>query len=412
MKDKKALFIVLDGIGGRPTDSERKTCLQKAETPNLDKLSEEGISGMLHPLGRGVVPGSDTSHLALFGYDPKEVYDGRGVFEASGIGMDVEEGDVCFRTNFATMNENHVLQDRRAGRIQEGQEKLTREIEEMKLDYDVEFQFRASTEHRGALVLKGENLSGNITDTDPHETNIKLTPARAEDKGGAAKRTAQIANQITERSYEILKDAYYNVQRKEDGKMPANVLLLRGAAQKRELEDFKEKYGIEGAAVAGGALYLGVAREIGLEAEKPEGATGGQNTDLENKIEKTVEKLQQNDFVFLHIKGMDNAGHDGKAEEKTDFIEKVDEAIGKLKDKIDWDGTHLCLTGDHSTPPSAEGHTSDPVPIIYCGEAVRKDKVKKFDEISCADGGLGHMEGQDVLKTLFGYNNWLDKYGS
>ena len=128
----KALMIIADGLAGRPTDYKGKTCLEAANTPNIDELARRGLTGLLDPIKPGVRPGSDTSHLSIFGYDPEKVYTGRGVFEALGIGMDVKEGDVGFRTNFATVNENFVLQDRRAGRILSGQKELEKALQSLK----------------------------------------------------------------------------------------------------------------------------------------------------------------------------------------------------------------------------------------------------------------------------------------
>ena len=119
----KAILIIADGLGGRPTDSDGKTCLEAALTPHLDELASRGALGLVDPIGPGIRPGSDTGHLSLLGYDPYEVYTGRGVYECLGIGMNVRPGDVCFRANFATAEptgEGFIVKDRRAGRIGHG----------------------------------------------------------------------------------------------------------------------------------------------------------------------------------------------------------------------------------------------------------------------------------------------------
>lgn len=91
--------------------------LQYIRTPNLDWFLEHGQGGLCDPVAPGVRPGSDTAHLSLLGYDPHEVYTGRGPFEALGIGMDIQPGDVALRCNFATVNSDLDVLDRRAGRI-------------------------------------------------------------------------------------------------------------------------------------------------------------------------------------------------------------------------------------------------------------------------------------------------------
>ena len=159
----KSILIIADGLGGRPTDQAGKTCLEAARKPNLDGLAAQGAVGLVDPIGPGIRPGSDTAHLSLLGYNPRELYTGRGVFECLGIGLDVQPGDICFRANFATVKESAgalLLVDRRAGRIESGQRELEAALDGMKLKTPgVDVAFRASTEHRGALLLRGSELS-------------------------------------------------------------------------------------------------------------------------------------------------------------------------------------------------------------------------------------------------------------
>ena len=121
---KKILLVICDGMGDRPCAKlGGLTPLQRAEAPFMASLAKNGMSGLMHTVGVGRVPGSDTAHLALLGYDPEKVYTGRGPFEAMGVGLTVRPGDVAFRCNFATV-ENGIVKDRRAGRIKTGTDKL------------------------------------------------------------------------------------------------------------------------------------------------------------------------------------------------------------------------------------------------------------------------------------------------
>ena len=173
----KGIIFVIDGMGDRPVkELGDKTPLENARTPAMDKMVEEGITGIMDTIRPGVRPGSDTAHLTLLGYDPYEVYTGRGPFEAAGINVEVKPGDIAFRCNFSTADENLIITDRRAGRIQSGTDKLAEVINnEVKLD-DVEVIFKESDGHRGVLVLRGNGLSDKITDADPkHEGNKPKT---------------------------------------------------------------------------------------------------------------------------------------------------------------------------------------------------------------------------------------------
>lgn len=406
-------MAICDGMGGRTTDYKGKTCLEAADTPNIDELAKRGAVGLLDPIEPGVRPGSDTSHLSLFGYNPEKFYTGRGYFEALGIGMEVEDGDISFRTNFGTVDENFVIQDRRAGRIQKGQQ----ELEEALKDLDpktsgVEIDFKASTEHRGALLIKGSNLSGDITDVDPHETGVKISGAEATDDKDSSQKTAEIVNEIVKQSYEIMNDLPINRKRRKEGKLPANILIPRGAAINPNLPSLKKRYGVEGIVIGAGALYIGVAKALGLEYKKAEGVTGGADSPIINKAKLAVEELKSDtDFAFVHMKGADSCAHDHDAEAKIRYIEKVDNVIGYFLDNLDWEKTHLAFTGDHTTPIVYGDHTSEPLPIVFNGANVIPDEVSQLDERTAHKGGIGRISGK-VAPILFGYSNWLKKFGA
>ena len=132
----------------------------------------------MDPITPGIRPGSDTSHLALFGYDPVQVYTGRGPFEAAGVGIPVKEGDIAFRGNFATVDSAARVTDRRAGRIRDGTDELAKALDGLDLGGGVRVLFRAGTEHRAALVLRGPGLSPHVSDPDPHDEGAKVLSAK------------------------------------------------------------------------------------------------------------------------------------------------------------------------------------------------------------------------------------------
>jgi len=413
---KKAILIIADGLGGRPTDVDGRTCLEAARTPQLDALTERGEIGLVDPIGPGIRPGSDTAHLSLLGYDPHRVYTGRGVFECLGAGLAVAERDVCFRANLATVEDEEGalrLVDRRAGRIETGQGALAEAINGIRLTGDVAFEFRATTQHRGALRLRATGLSSRIGETDPHEIGA-LVPACAvlDEQDEGARRTAAAIDELTRLSHEALRDLPINRQRIEAGELPANVLLVRGASIRPRIETIESIYGVRGAVISGGALYRGVGLAVGMQPIDVPGATGGLDTDLAAKAGAALKALETLDYVFLHVKGTDNAGHDGDASAKAAFIERIDrELIGPLVERLDWRRTHLAFTGDHTTPPGFGDHTAEPVPVLMVGPDVRCDASTAFGEREAAAGGLSRFSGM-VLPTLFNYNNWNPKFGS
>jgi 2,3-bisphosphoglycerate-independent phosphoglycerate mutase len=396
-KMAKAILLIIDGLGDLPTP---KTPLQAAKKPNLDRLAKEGITGMMSPVKRYLVPGSDVSHLNILGYDPTVFYNGRGPLEALGLGMGLKEGDVAFRANLATV-QNGKVADRRAGRIDTATASALSKALSMRIG-DVDFIFKNSSEHRGALIMRGPNLSSNISPTDAHEGE-QIPRCHPMDESAEAKRTAELADRYTKLAMERLSSAPENKGRK----LPANAILLRGAGQYSPAPSFYERYGMLAACVAGGALYRGVASLLGMDIILVAGATGDRNADIEAKAKAAVKALDSYDLVFMHIKMCDSFGHDGDFHGKVKAIEKIDKIIPILEKS----GACLVITADHSTPVSRKGHSGHEVPILVHG-GERKDDVRRFDEISCAQGGLGHIRGKDIVPLILNITGKAQKYGS
>ncbi len=398
----KGILIVCDGLGD--LREKGKTPLQAAKTPNMDRLAEHGACGLMHTIGRGIIPGSDTAHLQLFGYSTEKYYTGRGTFEALGVGIELEEGDVAFRCNFATVDEKMKILDRRAGRISTSfAKKLEQDFQNIEID-GAKVIFKASVEHRGALVLRGKGLSHKVGDTDPHSLT-RLLVSKPLEGTPEAKKTAKILNEFTKLSHEKLNSNPLN----EGRELPANILLSRGPGIFSKAPPMEEKFGIRSACVAGGALYKGVAKFVGMDILKVKGATGAKDTDLNSKADAVVSALNEYDFVFLHIKATDSFSHDGDFGGKKKFIEKIDsEVLPKLMET----GANIMITGDHTTPCRIGDHSSHPTPFLMNGELVRHDDIKKFDEFSCANGSLGHLFGKDVMNMMVSLMGKAHIYGA
>ena len=149
----KGIIMIIDGMADRPLEElGGKTPLEAAKTPNMDKMAELGVNGIMDSIRPGIRPGSDTAHLSILGYDPYQVYTGRGPFEAAGVGVEVMPGDIAFRCNFSTASDDGTITDRRAGRIREGTDQLTATLNTMELEDDVQVIFKESTGHRAVLV--------------------------------------------------------------------------------------------------------------------------------------------------------------------------------------------------------------------------------------------------------------------
>ena len=407
----KLLFIICDGLGDRPSPVlNNQTPLEAANTPNMDKLAEMGMNGLMDVIGPGVVPGSDTAHLALFGVDPFKYYSGRGPFEAAGIGLNVKKGDVAFRVNFATRNDDGIIIDRRAGRIKKGTHELAQLFNGMKID-DVEIIFKEGTEHRAALVLRGEGLSDKVSGNDPKKEGKKPYPFKPLDNSAESQKTVEILTKFIEKAVKLLSESDVNKKRIKVNLPPANYLLIRGAGKVPHLPNFEKEHGLKTACVAGGGLYKGVGRMLGMDIVEREGITGGLDTNLQVKFGLAEELLETHDFVFVHVKATDNLSHDGNAVGKKEFIEKIDKELYRfLPEKRD--DLVLFISGDHSSPCVFKDHSADPVPLIIYSPTCRRDHVKKFGERYSYQGILGRIQGKQLLNILLNEMKLLSKYGA
>jgi len=409
MEQLKILLFIFDGLGDRPvTELGHKTPLEAAPKPALDWFASNGVNGLLDPIAPGVRPGSDTSHLALLGYDPFEVYTGRGPFEAAGVGIEVRKGDIAFRGNFVTVDDANRIVDRRAGRIREGTAELAAALDGMKLGRVVA-HFRAGTDHRAALVLRGKGLSPNVGDTDPHEVGAEILEAKPTE--GKAKATAKAVNAFTREARERLEDHPVNRARVAKGEPPANGVVLRGAGIVPHLPSVAERYGLKAAGIAGVALIKGICRAVGIEVLDVRGATGGLDTDMIGKADAALRALGSHDFVLVNVKAADLCGHDGNASEKIRAIERIDGMMAHLKSQLPGDAV-IALTADHSTPVALKDHSGDPVPVTIFGDGVHVDDVSRFDERSAAKGGLGRIRGLDLMPILLSHANRAKKFGA
>jgi len=387
----KLVLVVFDGLGGLPDEKTGRTELESARHPNLDKFAEEGCSGLSTPISPGITPGSGPSHLALFGYDPFRYEIGRGLLDTLGIEFPLRPGDVAARGNLATIDENGLLTDRRAGRIAtEKTSQLCKLLDEIVID-GIKFFVRPVKEHRVSVVMRGAGLSDKINDTDPQKTGVKPLKALGQTGDGRSEFTAGVVNKFLE-----------VVGEKLAPHKPANYLLLRGFAEMITIPSFSEIYKVKAAAIAIYPMYRGLARLLGMDVlPLPE--------DVAAEFRILRENFSQYDFFFLHIKGTDSAGEDGDFARKVRVIEEADRYFSIFRELCP---DVLVVTGDHSTPAKLKGHSWHPVPVLISTEFSRTDLAKEFGERACLQGALGRIPMKELMSLAMAYALKLDKFGA
>jgi len=385
------VYLILDGLGGIQDAATGLTEMQAAATPNLDALAKRSSCGLLEIIGAGITPGSGPGHLALFGYDPLTYNIGRGVFSALGIGFPLQEGDVPARINFCTVDSQGAVTDRRAGRIDTASnEKLCAKLREgIKLE-GVSFFIETESEHRAVLVLRGKNLQGEITDTDPGRTEVKpLTASALTEK---SEKTASVIHQFLLQAQELLQSEH-----------PANMILLRGFDTYRPVPSIKQRFHLDGLCIAEYPMYKGVSRFLGMDVVD---STGGVKGLIHNFKEQFAPHHQ---FYFLHVKYPDKAGEDKNFQKKVKAIEEVDRFLPEI---LALNPDVLVITGDHSTPAAMGLHSWHPVPMMLHSKNARIDQIERFDELACIQGGLGMRHAVDLMGLSLAHAGRLKKFGA
>jgi len=387
--DSKIVLLVIDGLGGLPRPETGRTELETAHTPNLAELASKGTCGLIDPVSPGITPGSAPGHLALFGYDPVKYLVGRGILEALGIDFDLKKGDVAARGNFCTIDKKGLVTDRRAGRIStEENAKLCKKLSKIKL-VGAEVLVAPVKEHRFLLVLRGEGLTGDASDSDPEQVGVAPLNVVAHSPKG--KKTAKLANEFAARAKAALADSH-----------PANMVLLRGFSQHPNLPTMSEIFKLNPAAIAAYPMYRGLAKLVGMKLLNT-GAT------IEEEFDTLARHYTEHDFFFIHIKRTDSTGEDGNFDAKVQTLEEIDRFLPRI---TSLNPDVLIVTGDHSTPAMLKGHSWHPVPIVLYSKWCRADHVHEFGETACASGGLGRFPAVEVMPLAMANALKLTKFGA
>lgn len=387
----RIVLVVLDGLGGLPDPSNGKTELEMAATPHLDRIAAESALGLHQPVAPGVTPGSGPGHLALFGYDPLRWNIGRGVLSALGVGFELQEGDLATRLNFASMDADGRITDRRAGRPSdaENQRLVAKLREKVKAPKGTELFFESEKEHRAVMVLRGLGLRSELADTDPQETGVPPLPVKATTP--EARTSAELVQAVLDAGRQALAD-----------ERTANALLARGFAAYGRYPSMQERFKLKCLALAKYPMYRGVARLVGMDA-------GNMPESDEQSVELLERNFDQYDFHFIHFKAVDSRGEDGDFAAKAKAIEACDPLVGRieaLRPDV------LIVTGDHSTPSRMRAHSWHPVPVLIRSPWVRPNAQQTFGERSCRHGELGIFSTAHLMSLALAHASRLSKFGA
>ena len=411
---------MLDGVGDLPhPDLAGKTPLEAATTRNMDVLAKNGSMGQVISVGKGIAPESDIAVFNMLGYKFQHSdYAGRGVVEAIGIGIDFKDGDLALRGNFATLDNEGKIIDRRAGR------KIEREdVEEISKEIEKEIKFSnpnasvvvaPTVGHRVTVRLRDSKpLSSEISNTDPAYGRIdgmgiakavsdfmkieKCIPLEQTEDAASA---AILVNEFTEQSLEIMKKSDVNKQRSQKNKKLLNSILLRDAGNKYpNVKPINDLHSMNFSCIVDMPVEVGISNILKMKT-----FNAGGLTDYEGKASVAAQAMETENAIYVHLKGPDDFGHDGDAIGKMKNIEEIDKRFfGTLLDHIDVSKIAVMISADHSTPCIYKGHSDDPVPLLISGDMIANDDAQRFTEAEAKKGAIGLIEGAQVVKTAIDF---------
>lgn len=396
----KYVVILGDGMADETIARlDEKTPLEYACTPVMDELARMSEIGMVHTIPGGMSPGSDTANLSVMGYDPKVYYTGRSPLEALSIGVDMKADDVAIRCNLVTLSEEGDYEEKKI--IDHSSDEISTEdaqilLEAVRKELENEtYRFYLGTSYRHCLIW----AKGNVVElTPPHDILGQVI--------GSWLPADSVLGEMQKKSWEILSNHPLNLERKRQGKNPANSIWFWGAGTKPALSSFYEKYHKKGVMISAVDLLKGIAVGAGMDNITVEGANGGLHTNYEGKADAAVKALTQEgyDFAYIHVEAPDEMGHQGSVERKVQAIEYLDQrVIRPVKEGLDAAGTdyRMLVLPDHPTPIRVRTHTSDPVPYLLYDSTEKGDHSWVYNEKEAALSGVKLEEGWMLMEHLF-----------
>ncbi len=390
--DYRIIFLILDGMPDIYIKELEGTPLSAGSTPHLDQLAKDGASGLIFPTIEPHIPvGSGPAHFALLGYELNK-YPGRGPLEALGAGLTVPQGSIVIRINFATIDENNNVIDRRAGRIDSAHAlKLIDRLKKLKSEKFgfLDTEIHHTKGYRGILLLRGDKASADVTDSDPREVGKPILEVQPDSDDKTAQITANFLNWFVQAARKELS---------KDNLTDANAIVTRGVGAIKLYESFTDRYKFKKPIfISSYPLYKGVARFFRIDVAEP--AMRGKTLSIKDKFQTAANLMKEHDITILHVKDPDIAGEDGDYLRKKAIIEEIDSCIPLITERMTSDDT-LVITSDHSTPCAMKEHSGHPIPLLMKGPFVRVDSVEKFSELDCIHGSLGTFRAIELMNLI------------
>jgi 2,3-bisphosphoglycerate-independent phosphoglycerate mutase len=388
----KYAIIVPDGAADEPLKQlDDKTILEAAQTPNMDKISSQGRQGLVRTIPKDMEPGSDVAQMSILGYDPRQYYCGRAPIEAVARNIELSPTDWVFRCNFVTIADGK-MEDHSAGHI--STEEAGQLIKELNYHFgNGQMRFYAGVSYRHLLVFKGVEF--DVQTYPPHDHIGKpIEKILPRGKG------ADVLRDLMARSQQLFANHDINKVRKDLGENQVSSIWLWGQGQKTQMQQFKQRFGISGAAVTAVDLVRGLAKLIGFDLIEVAGATGFVDTNYTGKGSAAIEALEKYDLVFVHIEAPDEASHNGSVELKKKAVEQIDKYIvGPVLEAVqNYKSWRILVMPDHPTPIRTGAHSTEAVPFAMAGTNISGILHTTFSEANAAKSGFKIENGCELME--------------
>ncbi|MEI7436173.1 MAG: phosphoglycerate mutase, partial [bacterium] len=266
-----------------------------------------------------------------------------------------------------------------------------------------ELRFYTGVSYRNLLIISGDGITAEVKADKPDDNhgervNDHLPCARTPE----GQRTEALLRRIIAAAPAILESHPVNRRRAAAGLPMANGVWPWSGGRAGALRTIESKYGVRGAVITAVDVIAGMGRLLGLDVIQVPGATGYIDTNFEGKASAALAALRTHDFVYLHLEAIDEVSHAQNLALKLQTIEDFDRRIiVPVLEAIGPDVNAVVLP-DHPVPLRLGRHTRTPVPVAVRQKGITPDKVISYSERTCPQGSLGALQGDGLMRLLFG----------
>jgi len=391
----KYCVLIIDGAAGWPLPEHGgKTCLELADTPNLDAMARQSLVGLVRTVPPGMEPSSACACMSLLGYDPRVYYRGRSAIEARSMGIPIGDGEAVFRCNLVAVRDGKMRSYSSGYISTEEARALIASLNES-LGSD-EVLFYPGVSYRHICKIKGHEEALLATYTPPHDIPGKPVEEFLPQGPGS-----KLLRDLMERSELVLRNHPVNIERASRGDIPATMIwLFWGSGKIADMPAFKQIYDVDAAMTSGVDLLRGLAKMTGMRTLSLPGVTDGLDNDYAAQAAGALAALKERDMVVVHVEAPDEAGHAGSIEDKIEAIQRVDkEMVSRIRS---WDkgAIRVLVMPDHPTPIEVQSHTGEPVPFMLWGSGFMANGAKRFTEAEAKITGVFVEKGYNIIGSL------------